>query len=207
KRWYTEYLGVDVNESGNLTTRSGLEIHLCKSAVPGQTLNFVGQNLNHSTSRGEEPSMSIVNIVVDGLDDMHRRMMEDGQDVMDFIFYRGSCGRFFQLADPDGNKLEIWERQTVLYRKDPEPGSNGTSVYMYHDYGMHVTQEGYFEEVLKSTQGRIRTVYIGAYEKVLAEDPEGLHTQLERLRAFNVQYPAYALRAIYRNGNTFFRLF
>jgi predicted enzyme related to lactoylglutathione lyase len=116
RKWYKEILGVEVSESGQPMTSTGQQFYFLRSLEPGRTLNFY-------TGSGEIQDMSIAMISVYGIDEMYRRMIDQGQRVQEKILDRGGCGRQFQLYDPDGNKLDIWDLQTMVARRQTGEGS------------------------------------------------------------------------------------
>lgn len=208
-KWYTEYVGVDTNDAGQPVMSSGLEFHFIKSMQSGRSLSFIGQTQNHSTTRGEVPSMSIVHVDVQGLDDMHKRMLADGQGVMDYIYNCGGCGRFFYLTDPDGNKLAIAEFQTELSRVNPNAegflrGFRGQ--YLYEDFDKKGDQNKFFDAVLNDDKYIRKIVQINNYKKLCEEDPVGLNEQIDNIKKFNLAHQDHALTVIYQEGKDYVRI-
>jgi predicted enzyme related to lactoylglutathione lyase len=188
-KWYTEFLGVDVSVSGQPMTREGEEFYFCRSLEPGRTLNFY-------TGAGDIQNMSIVNISVDGLEDMHRRMVNHGQVVQEQILDREGCGRQFHLFDPDGNRLEIWEVQTFVWRNDAGVNSpNWKERFGFGNCYFHGDVDAFLTKVAEDEDGGSRRIKIHA--NLHEFDPEGLKKLLGAFEQFSRQYPEKAFQIVY----------
>jgi predicted enzyme related to lactoylglutathione lyase len=99
--WYAKWLGLDVKDWGGVVFLSkGLpaSAYAIWSTFEARTRYF---------SPSKKPFM--VNFMVDDLDAMLKRIARSGGEVMP---RRGESefGRFGWFVDPDGNKVELWER-------------------------------------------------------------------------------------------------
>lgn len=193
-RWYKETLGGPVNEAGQPVTESGEEIYFIKSLEPGKTYNFEAPgNIRH---------LAFVMFEVNGLDKVHRRMIEQGIKVTYQIWDRGGCGRQFQLYDPDGNKWDIWERQTtVLWREEGAESSDWKQRYLFEDYmGQHLVDD--YLKTLSSNRLReaATCVVLMEYNKMRVRDPEGVRHLLAVLDQFCDNTPDRSFQILLREG-------
>ena len=98
RAWYTEHLGLDVNAEwgGAVLTSVGGET-LTWAVFPGETEYF-----------GERSQQAMVNYRVRDLDAMLAQLRAAGVPVDDNV-EELEFGRFGWAADPDGNRIELWE--------------------------------------------------------------------------------------------------
>jgi glyoxylase I family protein len=194
-KWYTETLGGAVNENGQPVTEAGEEIYFIRS-LTSKTYNF-------ETPEGSSiRNMAFAMFEVNGLERLHRQMIDQGLKVSYQILDRGGCGRQFQLYDPDGNKWDIWERQTlVLWRDEGADSPNWKDRYKFGDY----FGEPLIDEYLQTLEGHhlreaVTAVQIINYNKILEIDPEGIQNLLETLDQFCEQNPDRAFQILLREG-------
>jgi len=205
KRWYADVLGVKIGESGQPVTESGVEFYFLRPFEEGKTINFVGPA---SGTSDLITNVSIVNLAIrSGLEELHQRMVDTNQDVQPYIFDREGCGRYFLLAGPDGNKLEIWEFQTVCeQRKEHVDSADWKERFNFLNFEFHVQIDEFLEIIRNDIHGTIKTFNIKNYEEILETDPEGLEQLLNTLREFGRQYPEKAFHIMYRKDNEFIKL-
>lgn len=201
KKWYIDELGVKLGESGQPLTESGVEINFLRPLEEGTTVNFFAPQLENET-------YSIVNMaILFGLDELHQRMLDTNQNVQPFILDREDCGRQFLLAGPDGNKLEVWEFQTVCeQRKEHVDSPDWKERFKFHNFAYDVQIDEFLELMRNDTHGTIKTLNIKNYEKILETDSEGLEQLLNTLREFGQQYPEKAFHILYRKDKKFINL-
>lgn len=99
--WYARWLGLDVKDWGGVVfSAKGLpaSAYAVWSPFEARTRYF---------SPSKKPFM--VNLMVDDLDAMLKRLARSGVDVMPKR-EESEFGRFGWFVDPDGNKVELWER-------------------------------------------------------------------------------------------------
>ncbi|TMV46972.1 VOC family protein [Paenibacillus mesophilus] len=195
RKWYTEFLGVEGNESGQPMTRTGQQFYFYRSLEPGRTLNFY-------TGTGEIQHMSIAMISVFGVEEMHRRLIEQGQRVQERILDREGCGFQFQLYDPDGNKLDIWDLQTMVVRNRSRADSpNWKERYKFLNCCFNVDMDVFLAKVVEGAPGtRHKRIQILDYAILRESDPEGLRELVGALEQFGRQYPDWAFEIVYREG-------
>jgi predicted enzyme related to lactoylglutathione lyase len=198
-RWYTEFLGLDVSKTGQPMTGRGEEFYFYQSLEPGRTLNFY-------TGAGEIQHMSIAMVQVDGLEKMHRRMIEKGQRVQEQILDREGCGYQFQLYDPDGNKLDIWDLQTMVERIPSKADSpNWKDRFKLFNCCFNVDIDTFLTKVIQGDDGtRHQQIQILDYAFLCEVDPAGIAKLVETLDQFSQQYPEYAFQKVYREGPSIF---
>ncbi|NIK76665.1 putative enzyme related to lactoylglutathione lyase [Paenibacillus castaneae] len=193
--WYTETLGGPVNEKGQPVTEAGEEIYFIQSLTP-KTYNF------ETPATSSIRNMAFAMFEVNGLSKLHRQMIDQGLKVSYQIQDRGGCGRQFQLYDPDGNKWDIWERQTMVHWRDEgADSSNWKERYLFCDY----FGERLMDEYLETLNGHhlresVTVVQIMNYNKMLEIDPEGIQKLLESLDQFCEQNPDRAFQVLLREG-------
>ncbi|XEC92520.1 VOC family protein [Paenibacillus tarimensis] len=195
RRWYTDVLGFKVSESGQPTTDRGEQIYFYRSLEPGRTLNFY-------TGAGEIQHMSIAMVQVDDVEGMHRRMIEQGQKVQEQILDREGCGYQFQIYDPDGNKLDIWDLQTMV-RKNNEKASSPIwkDRFIFENCCFWVGIDEFFTKTIDHAPGtRHKRIQIVNYSALLESDPEGLTELIKALEEFGQQYPDWAFEMVYMEG-------
>jgi predicted enzyme related to lactoylglutathione lyase len=192
RKWYSELLGVELNGSGWPMTRKGEEIRFYRSLIPGQTTNF-----HKNVVMGDRPSTlySIINVAVDDLDEMHRRMLERGQKV-EGISDRGGCGRQFQLYDPDGNMLDIWETQTMIRKNFRFDSGDYHWKQQYKLAGEDI--DTFFARATKDDLYH-RRIVIPGYNVLQKLDPEGLESLLETLNQYSLEHPQHPFEIIKRD--------
>lgn len=181
RKWYSELLGLAMNASGWPMTRNGEEICFYRSLIPGQTTNF-----HKNVVMGDRPSTlySIINVAVDDLGEMHKQMLEQGQRV-EGISDRGGCGRQFQLYDPDGNMLDIWETQTMIGKDFKFDSGDCNWKQQYKIAGEDI--DTFLARVTKSDLFH-RRIVIPGYNVLQKLDPEGLESLLETLHQFSLEH-------------------
>jgi predicted enzyme related to lactoylglutathione lyase len=195
-KWYTEFLGLEVSNSGNPITGRGEEFHFYRSLEPGRTLNFY-------TGAGEIQHMSIVMVNVFGIDEMHRRMVDHhGQKVQEQMLDREGCGIQFQLFDPDGNKLDIWDLQTMVERRPEGAGSsNWKERFKLFNCCFDVDVDTFLTKVIEDAPGaRHRRIQILDHASLQESDPEGLAMLVETIEQFSQKYPEHVFQFIFREG-------
>lgn len=179
RKWYSELLGLELNDSGWPKTRNGEEIYFYRSLISGQTTNF-----DKNAVMSDRPSTlySIINVAVDDLGEMHKRMQEQGQKV-EIIYDRGGCGRQFQLYDPDGNMLDIWETQTMICNDFNFEGGDWKQQYKLDGEDI----DSFLTRVTKSDLNH-RRIVIPGYNILHQVDPKGLQSLLETLHQYSLEH-------------------
>jgi len=193
RKWYSEVIGLELNDSGWPVTSKGQEIRFYRSLDLGQTQPC------HRLG-------SIINVAVDDLGEMHKRMQEQGQKV-EVIHDGGGCGRQFQLYDPDGNMLHIWEPQTMIIKdfKFDSGDSNWKQQYCMANASFEESDgpeggdiDSFLARVTKSDL-KHRRIGIPGYNVLQKLDPEGLESLLATLHQFSVEHPQHAFEIITRD--------
>ncbi|UVI29257.1 VOC family protein [Paenibacillus spongiae] len=194
-KWYKETLSGPVNEAGQPTTEAGEEIYFIRS--------LERKTYNHETPAPDSiRHMAFVMFEVNGLSKLHRQMIEQGLKVSHQINDRGGCGRQIQLYDPDGNKWDIWERQTMVHwRGEGADSHDWKERFLFCDY----TGERLIDDYLGSLQGHhlqeaATTVQMMDYNKIREMDPEGVQQLLEALDQFCEQNPDRSFQILLREG-------
>jgi predicted enzyme related to lactoylglutathione lyase len=95
--WYTEVLGLPIDEGGYTVLRSS----------GGETLTWAAFSVDTDYFGSKEQAV-MVNYRVDDLDGMLERLREAGAPVDDHI-EEHEYGRFGWAVDPEGNRLELWQ--------------------------------------------------------------------------------------------------
>ncbi|XEC97460.1 VOC family protein [Paenibacillus tarimensis] len=194
-KWYKETLGGPVNEAGQPVTEAGEEIYFVRS-LERKTYNHVTpapDNIRH---------MAFAMFEVNGLSKLHRQMIGQGLKVSHQINDRGGCGRQIQLYDPDGNKWDIWERQTMVHWRGAGAGSlDWKERFLFCDY----TGERLIDDYFGSLQDHhhweaVTTVQVMDYNKIRENDPDGVHMLLEALDEFCEQNPDRSFQILLREG-------
>lgn len=191
-KWCIETLGLSVNESGQPVTEAGEEIYFIRTLQPGKTYNFFGP--------GDIRNMAFALFATKGITKL--RMRDEGLKVNYHIQDRGGCGHQFQICDPDGNKWDIWELQTMVHwREEGVDSANWKDRYLFCDcYGERSIDD--FFQMLKDrgTGEPIGTVQIVEYNKMLKNDPEGVQKLIETLDQFCDQNPDLSFEILLREG-------
>lgn len=192
RKWYSELLGLALNDSGWPMTRNGEEICFYRSLIPGQTANF-----HKNVVMGDRSSTlySIINVAVDDLGEMHKQMLEQGQKV-ERISDRGGCGRQFQLYDPDGNMLDIWETQTMVGKDFKFDSGDYSWKQQYKIAGEDI--DTFLATVTKSDLYH-RRIVIPGYNVLQKLDPEGLESLLETLHQYSLEHPQHPFEIVKRD--------
>lgn len=194
-KWYKETLGGPVNEAGRPVTEADEEIYFIRS--------LKRKTYNHETPAPDSIRyMAFVMFQVNGLSKLHRQMIDQGLRVSHQIHDRGGCGRQIQLYDPDGNKWDIWERQTMVHwRGEGTDSPDWKERFLFCDYSGERSMDDY----LGSLQGHhlweaVTTVQVMDYNKLLEIDPEGVRKLLEALDQFCEQNPDRSFQILLREG-------
>lgn len=189
RKWYSELLYLELNDSGWPMTRNGEEICFYRSLIPGQTANF-----HKNVVMGDRPSTlySIINVAVDDLGEMHKRMKGQEQKV-EIISDRGGCGRQFQLYDLDGNVLDIWEPQTMVGKDFNLDSGDWKQQYKLDGEDINTFLAGVTSDL------NHRRIVIPGYNVLHQLDPEGLESLLETLHQFSLEHPQHPFEIITRD--------
>ena len=113
-RWYAEHFGVieldseDYDDPGWFQDRGETVF----SAVSQDSDAFLG---------GESKAWAI-NFRVDDLDGMVARLRASGIEV-EMHAEEYPNGRFAELADPEGNRIQLWEPNAASVARDPGPAT------------------------------------------------------------------------------------
>jgi predicted enzyme related to lactoylglutathione lyase len=191
-KWYTEFLGVEVSESGQPITSEGEEFYFYKSLGPKR-------NVGHNIGPGELQEM-IAMISVYGIGEMHHRMVDHGQRVEEEVLDREGCGIQFKLYDPDGSILDIWDLQTMV-RRDLEKADspNWKERFVFENCCFWVNIDEFFTKTIEYAPGtRHKRIQIVEHAILRESDPEGLQELLEALEQFGKQDPDWAFEIVYR---------
>lgn len=93
--WYRECLGLDADENGVWHQETGITVF-----APFE----VGTDYF-----GARSQQTMVNFRVRDLDAVLLQLRENGADVVDEIQEMEGVGRFGWVADPEGNRIELWQ--------------------------------------------------------------------------------------------------
>ena len=93
--WYRDFLGLDADEHGVWRQESGLTVF-----APFE----VGSDYFGSRSQ-----QTMLNFRVRDLDAMLLQLRDKGADVVDEVQELEGVGRFGWVADPEGNRIELWQ--------------------------------------------------------------------------------------------------
>jgi len=95
KQWYCNHLGVGCGDYGMWEQAAGATVF---SPFPADTDYFPADK------------QSMLNLRVDGLDDLLTRLRDAGIDVITKPEWDDpAVGRFARVHDPEGNPIELWE--------------------------------------------------------------------------------------------------
>lgn len=190
RTWYQEVIGLKLNDSGWPITSKGQEIRFYKALDRGRNKPY------HQT-------WTLVNVAVEGLEKMHERMLEQGQKV-EHILDRGGCGRNFDLYDPDGNRLEIWEPQTIVLKNfktsKPDWKQQYKLVNSFFDDHEPAKEDidTYLTRVARSDYP-YRRIVIPGFDILQKLDPEGLEALIETLHQYSLDHPHHSFEIIKRD--------
>lgn len=195
RTWYTDILGVHVSDSGHPMTGRGEQFYFMRPLEPGKTLNFY-------TGSGEIQHMSIVMVQVDNLVETHLRMKELGQKVQEQLLDREGCGIQFQLYDPDGNKLDVWDLQAMVRRNHDKASSpNWKDRFIFENCCFWVGIDEFLAKTIEHAPGtRHKRVQIVNHAVLRESDPEGLNELVAALEQFGGQHPEWAFEIVYMEG-------
>jgi predicted enzyme related to lactoylglutathione lyase len=198
-RWYKEVLGTAISENGQPMTRDGIEFYFIKSLEPGRRLNLPNDNglLPKHAHDLNTPERSRVNIDVNGLEELHRRMIKGSHFVQNPIFNRDGCGRQFQLADPDGNLLEMWENHTIIERRRKGYSTDSWKDRFQVHFDWQIIDIDTFMQTAAEGVPQL-TKRVQLYTNLRETDAEGLVDLLAALEEFNEQYPDRAFDSAWR---------
>ena len=93
KRWYCEHLGVGCGDYGMWEQQAGTTVF---SPFAADTDYFPADK------------QWMINLRVDGLDELIERLRQAGVEVPKVDEMEG-VGRFARIHDPEGNPIELWE--------------------------------------------------------------------------------------------------
>ncbi|MCQ6557362.1 VOC family protein [Paenibacillus mendelii] len=197
--WYTDFLGIERSVSGQPMTSLGQEFHFYRSIEPGRTLNFY-------TGAGEIQHMAIAMVQMNGVEAFHRRMIDSRQRVQEEILDREGCGYQFQLYDPDGNKLDIWDLQTmVVHIPDQSNSPDWKDRFAFFNCCFHVGMDEFVQKMIEGAPGsRHKRLQILDTAFIRESDPEGLNELVAALEQFGKQYPQWAVDIDFREGPSIF---
>lgn len=190
RKWYKEVIGLELYDSGWPITTKGQEIRFYKVLDMGQNKPY-------------HQMWTYVNIAVDGLEEMHRRMLERGQKV-EHIIDRGGCGRNFDLYDYDGNRIEVWEPQTIIIKNFQSPSSDWKQQYKFANSGFDDNEpagddiDSFLARVTKSDFNH-RRIVIPGYNVLHQLDPEGMESLLVTLHQYGLEHSPHSFEMIKRD--------
>jgi predicted enzyme related to lactoylglutathione lyase len=93
RQWYCQHLGVGCGDYGAWEQQAGTTVF---SPFKADTDYFPADK------------QWMINLRVDGLDELVERLREAGIDVPKVESHEG-VGRFARIHDPEGNPIELWE--------------------------------------------------------------------------------------------------
>ena len=94
--WYRDRLGLDLDANGQWTATGGETVF---AAFPADT-DYLGP-----------PTQAVMlNLVVHDLDAMLAQLRDGGADVADEVQDIDGVGRFGWVTDPEGRRVELWQR-------------------------------------------------------------------------------------------------
>ena len=93
RRWYCDHLGVGCGDYGMWEQHAGTTVF---SPFKADTDYFPADK------------QWMINLRVDGLDELVERLRQGGVDVPQVESQEG-VGRFARIHDPEGNPIELWE--------------------------------------------------------------------------------------------------
>jgi len=180
RQWYQEVIRLELNDSGWPISIKGQEIRFYKALDMGQNKPY------HQTR-------AYVNVAVDGLEEMHKRMLDQGQKV-EHIIDRDGCGRNFDLYDPDGNRMEIWEPQAMVNKDFQNTSSDWKQKYTLAGEDI----DSFLARVAKSDFNP-RRIVIPGYNVLHQLDPEGIQSLLETLDQYSLEHSNHSFEIIKRD--------
>jgi predicted enzyme related to lactoylglutathione lyase len=189
RKWYKEVIGLEFNNSGWPITTKGQEIRFYKALDRGQNKPY-------------HQAWTYVNVAVKGLEEMHQLMLEKGQRVEN-ILDRGGCGRNFDLYDLDGNRMEIWEPQTVVRKKFRFDSADyhWKQKYDLINAGLEpgeADMDSFLARVTKSELTH-RRIVIPGYNILQKLAPEEMESLLEILHQYSLEHPEHPFEFIKRD--------
>ena len=101
RRWYAEHLGVE----------DGVDGHLVWTPASGPT---VFSPFAEATDKFGAEKQWMLNFRVRDLDAMLAQLRAAGVPVEDDLQHQEGVGRFAWVADPEGNRIELWEPDPAL---------------------------------------------------------------------------------------------
>ncbi len=101
RTWYTEVLGMKVNDYGVL-----FEFNGDTSKTKGHLQ--LGAFESDSDYFGNEKQQAMINYRVDDLVTFQRELTEKGVKIVDEL-ESFNYGKFLHIEDPEGNRIELWE--------------------------------------------------------------------------------------------------
>lgn len=110
RSWYQEHLGLNTNEYGAV-----FEWH---QGADSTKKGFTQWSPFKETTKYFEPSTKefMINYRVENLEALVAQLKSEGVTVLDEI-ESFDYGKFVHIADVEGNKIELWEPNDVVYEK------------------------------------------------------------------------------------------
>jgi predicted enzyme related to lactoylglutathione lyase len=102
KKWYSENLGLEVNQWG-----SSFEF---RNAIKPEEINYLQWSPFEKGSEYFSPSKKefMINYRVQNIEGLVKKLIDDGVTVLDNI-ESYDYGKFVHIMDEEGNKIELWE--------------------------------------------------------------------------------------------------
>lgn len=111
--WYRDCLGVDVDENGLWPQQQGPTVF---ATFESRTDYF-----------GSRAQQTMLNFRVRDLNAMLAQLRARGADVVDETQQLEGVGRFGWVTDPEGNRVELWQSDTVASQSATPLESSSTS--------------------------------------------------------------------------------
>ncbi len=110
KNWYHKHLGIKMDANGT----SFEWRHADNKEEKGYT---VWSPFPHDTDYfGESEQQYMINYRVDDLEQLLKQLKEEGVTILDQMeIYE--YGKFVHILDGEGNKVELWEANDIVYEK------------------------------------------------------------------------------------------
>lgn len=139
---------------------------------------------------------------LDDVEGMHHQMIEQGLKVQEQILDREGYGYQYQFYDPDGNKLDIWDLQTMVRRNHKEASSpNWKDRFIFENCCFWVGIDEFFAKTIEHAPGtRHKRIQIVSYAALRETDPEGLIELIRALEEFGQKYPDWPFEIVYMEG-------
>lgn len=105
--WYVSHFNLSRNGAGQPVTEDGVSLFFLKTVDEGVTSNFYTTDWKPGGCE-----MAMFNFRVDNVRLLRQRLLDNGVTVSE-VNDAGGCGLSVHAFDPDGNRLELWQRPST----------------------------------------------------------------------------------------------